>query len=335
MIGKRKLFRLILFIAIITFCVGIFRFAVSNRDFTVFKNKSVSFSFLEWLLPDAQHIMSYASPVFTKSKALKTSEDEEIETNIEEVKIVSKNIASNNLEIKNETAYPIDAASLEKTQRLYDVSGEKPKILIIHTHASETYSNNKGKGLGENGSYRTTDTSKNMVSIGERMAEIFEENKISVIHDKTLCDYPSYNSSYIKSLGVVEWYLERYPQIEFVFDIHRDAIEDSEGVPSKLTCQISKKDAAQAMIVCGTDAMGLSNPFWKDNLILALKIQKNLEEMYPGFMRPLNLRRERFNMHKTKGSLLFEIGTHGNTQLEALRSVEILTEGIIKTLKNK
>ena len=40
-------------------------------------------------------------------------------------------------------------------------------------------------------------------------------------------------------------------------------------------------------------------------------------------------------MHKTKGSLLFEIGTHGNTHIEALRSVEYLTEGIIKTLNKK
>lgn len=340
MIGRRKLFRLIFIVAIISFGVSVFRFVIPDNAFTDNKltspeSKQTSFSFIKTLVPDAQHIMSYASPVFTKSEAVKATKPETEEVNIEETKIVSKNIPSNNLEIKNETAYHIDAASLEKTQRFYDVSGEKPKILIIHTHASETYSNNKGKGIGEKGSYRTTDTSKNMVSIGERMTEIFEENGISVIHDKTLCDYPSYNSSYVKSLGVVEWYLERYPEIEFVFDIHRDAIEDSKGMPSKLTCRISKKDVAQAMIVCGTDAMGLSNPFWKDNLILALKIQKNLEEMYPGFMRPLNLRKERFNMHKTKGSLLFEIGTHGNTHIEALRSVEYLTEGIIKTLNKK
>jgi stage II sporulation protein P len=73
---------------------------------------------------------------------------------------------------------------------------------------------------------------------------------------------------------------------------------------------------------------------WHDSPV-SKEIQKNLEEMHPGFLRPLNLRKERFNMHKTKGSLLFEIGTHGNTQLEALRSAEILAEGIIKTLKVK
>ena len=152
------------------------------------------------------------------------------------------------------------------------------------------------------------------------------------MHDKTLCDYPAYNNSYVKSLEVIENYLLKYPSIEFVFDIHRDAIADEEGNPTKLTCKISNEVVAQAMIVCGTDAMGLENPNWQENLILALKIQKNLEQKYPGFMRPINLRKERFNMHKTKGSLLFEVGTHGNTIEEAQKAARYLAEGIAKVI---
>ncbi len=299
------------------------------------KSNGGNLFFKDNLSYNPQTVMSYASAVFLKPHQKEEDKPTKIKnTQAQKKEIYKKSIESVNLDIKNETNYPIDALELEKTPRSYDLSGKKAKILIIHTHASETYSDNSGYGLGKDGTHRTTDTKKNMISIGERMAEVFEENNIAVIHDKTLCDYPSYNSSYVKSLGVIEWYLERYPQIEFVFDIHRDAIEEN-GSPTKLVADVNGKATAQAMIVCGTDAMGLSNPFWKDNLILALKIQKNLEEMYPGFMRPLNLRRERFNMHKTKGSLLFEIGTHGNTQLEALRSAEYLAEGIIKTLRQK
>ena len=64
--------------------MGIFRFVISDKDFTASENKSACFSFLESALPDAQHIMSYASPVFTKSETVKTSEDEINETNTEE-----------------------------------------------------------------------------------------------------------------------------------------------------------------------------------------------------------------------------------------------------------
>ena len=163
-------------------------------------------------------------------------------------------------------------------------------------------------------------------------SDVFRQKGIGVIHDKTLCDYPKYNSSYVKSLEVIENNLLKYPNIEFVFDIHRDAIASQDGTPTKLVCTVNGKSTAQAMIVCGTDAMGLENPNWQENLILALKIQKNLEAVCPGLMRPINLRKERFNMHKTKGSLLFEVGTHGNTLEEALNGAKLLAEGIAETI---
>ncbi|MBQ6895481.1 MAG: stage II sporulation protein P [Clostridia bacterium] len=331
MIKKRKLISFFLYIVFAIVILGAIMNFTSKKPEEKQKSKSV---FLNLGGYNPQKIMSYASPLFTKAEKKEEKQSKMQKTETKKIKIGEKNIASTNLEIKNETGYSVDALSLSNEKRIYDISGKDAKILIIHTHACETYSDKSGNGIGTNKSYRTTDTTKNMVSIGERMTEIFEENNIAVIHDKTLCDYPAYNSSYVKSLGVIEWYLERYPEIDFVFDIHRDAIEDKDGCAVKLITDINGKQTAQAMIVCGTDAMGLSNPFWKDNLIFALKIQKTLEEMHPGFMRPLNLRKERFNMHKTKGSLLFEIGTHGNTQLEALRSAEILAEGIAKTLRD-
>ena len=52
-------------------------------------------------------------------------------------------------------------------------------------------------------------------------------------------------------------------------------------------------------------------------------------------MRPVNLRKERFNMHMTKGSLIFEIGTNANTLEEAERTIEYLSEGVAETLLKK
>lgn len=88
------------------------------------------------------------------------------------------------------------------------------------------------------------------------------------------------------------------------------------------------------MIVCGTDT-NLENPDWQENLHLALHIQSHLQNKYPGFMRPLNLRRERFNMHLTTGSMLFEIGTNGNTLEEALTAARYLGDGIADIINNQ
>ena len=71
---------------------------------------------------------------------------------------------------------------------------------------------------------RTEDTNYNMVRIGNELADIFEENGIEVIHDTTLYDYPSYTGSYNRSLEAMEKYLEEYPSIKIVLDIHRDAL---------------------------------------------------------------------------------------------------------------
>lgn len=289
---------------------------------------------LSYKLPGINTVMSMVSPVFSSIKEVEgsgqsvASANTEKKAENEDVKSMAKNVP----DIKNGTDYEIDTLSLLNEKRKYNAAGNKPKVLIVHTHGSETYSYESGTGLGKDGSYRTTDEKCNMISIGEIMCSVFKENGINVVHDKTLCDYPTYNTSYVKSLEVIEKNLKKYPDIEFVFDIHRDAIAKDDGTPLKLCCTIDGKSTSQAMIVCGTDAMGLENPHWRENLILALKIQQNLDEMYPGFMRPVNIRRERFNMHKTKGSLLFEVGTHGNTIEEASLAAMYLAKGILETI---
>ena len=40
-------------------------------------------------------------------------------------------------------------------------------------------------------------------------------------------------------------------------------------------------------------------------------------------MRPLLLRNSRYNQHATTGSLLVEVGTHGNTLQEALAGARL------------
>ena len=101
----------------------------------------------------------------------------------------------------------------------------------------------------------------------------------------------------------------------------------------KFTADIGGEKVSQVMLVCGSDGLGLENPDWQYNLSFALKIQNYLNGKYPGLMRPVNLRKERFNLHKTKGSLIFEFGTHGNTMDEALGAVKYIAEGIDAVLK--
>ena len=84
-----------------------------------------------------------------------------------------------------------------------------------------------------------------MVRVGDEIARVLGEAGISVLHDRTLYDYPSYNEAYDRSLAAVQTYLAQYPSIQFVLDVHRDAIEDAEGNQYKVVSAVEEGTAAR------------------------------------------------------------------------------------------
>ncbi len=232
------------------------------------------------------------------------------------------------VEIKNETSYPVDTKAI--LDEGYTLKTANPKVLIVHTHGSESYTPSTNYPYEQTGNYRTSDTKYNMIRIGEEVAKALKSKGVEVIHDKTINDYPSYNDSYNKAEKVIKSHISKDPDIVFVFDLHRDAVGENE----KFTCDIDAATAAQIMIVCGTDT-NLTNPDWQENLKLGVHIQSYFNSRIQGFFRPLNLRKERFNMHLTRGSLLFEIGASGNTMDEALISAKLLGEGLGEIIVEK
>ena len=197
------------------------------------------------------------------------------------------------------------------------LSGEDPQILILHTHGSEGYTPAKASVVWS-GDHRTTDNRYNVVGVGDAMAEVFAENGISVLHDRTLYDYPSYSGAYDRALASIQKYLQRYPSIHFILDVHRDAIEDSQGNQYKVISTIDGTgSAAQLSLVVGSDGSGLTHPNWRENLRLAVAIQADILADYPTLMRPVLLRNSRYNQHATTGSLLVEVGAAGNSPEEA------------------
>ena len=193
-----------------------------------------------------------------------------------------------------------------------------PQILIVHTHTTEAYTKGKKDKYEETDPARTLNNDYNMVRVGEEMKAVFEDMGLSVVHDTSKHDYPSYNGSYAHALNSIEKYVKKYPTIQVVLDVHRDAIIDSKGVSYAKRTKINGESVAQVMLVVGTNDMGLSHPKWKDHLALAVQMQKKMLAIDKSFPRPIDLRSPRFNGHATPGSMLVEVGTSGNTLQEAL-----------------
>ena len=210
----------------------------------------------------------------------------------------------------------------------WDLRGPGPKVLILHTHATECYTPEPGEEYAQFDPYRTLDETQNMLSIGDRVAQLLTEGGIGVIHDRTVHDYPSYNDSYGNARQTIQAQLAAHPEICLVLDIHRDA---SDGVGGQLVTlgTVDGQRSAQLMMVVGTDETGNPHPNWRENLALALKLSVRLEQTYPGLTRPVNLREHRFNMDLTPGSLIVEVGGAGNTHAEAMRAAEALARAIL------
>ena len=225
--------------------------------------------------------------------------------------------------INNACGYETDVAA-DLTEALsWDLTAEAPSVLILHSHGTECYE--KGDGV-----YRSGNMDENMVAIGDRLVQILEQGGIRAVHDRQLHDSPSYSDAYGNARESIEAYLEQYPTIQLVLDIHRDAVETPGGSQLKFTVDVEGTETARLMLVVGTDAAGLSHPHWPENMSLAVKLHAQLEKIAPGICRPISFRSQRFNQDLSSGAMIVEVGAAGNTQEEALAAAEILGRAVVE-----
>ncbi len=234
--------------------------------------------------------------------------------------------------VNNQTNKTFDVSALLNSS-LNLAASDGPRVLIVHTHTSESYTPSAQYNYVPSDTDRTEDINYNMVSVGEAVAEKLAQANINFIHDKSINDYPSYSGSYSKTLKLIESYIQKYPSIKVVLDVHRDAIIRSDGTKVRTAVNIAGTDAAQVMFVVGTDQSGLSHPNWKNNLAFAVRLQHKMNALYPSLARPINLRKQRFNQHMTNASLIVEVGTNGNTLDEAKYGASLFADALIKVLE--
>ena len=231
------------------------------------------------------------------------------------------------LEINNLSGYSIDPEALLAQNLGWDLTQEGPAVLILHSHATESYQNHGD--YQESARFRTTDTDHNVVSIGAELARLLEAGGIGVLHDTRLHDAASYSDAYSASREAVQAYLAEYPSIRLILDLHRDAAETAAGEQVAYTSTLGGESAAQLMVVSGSDAGGLTYPNWEENLSVAVKLQAALQRSAPGLCRPLSFRAQRYNQDLHPASLLIEVGAAGNDHSEAMLAVQALAEGIL------
>ena len=235
------------------------------------------------------------------------------------------------LSINNETSYDNDVSGMLSEGSQVKLPAGEPQILIIHTHSSEAYTPAGLDRYEASDTSRTEDKEYNIVRVGDELTALLQQAGLNVIHDREIYDYPSYTGSYERSGAAVQSYLEQYPSIAVVIDMHRDAL-GANGVVYKTMAEESGVCASQVMLLVGTDDSGLYHPNWRSNLSLALYLQNAVSAAHPTLMRPVSLVQQRYNQHLTGGSLILEVGSSGNTLQEALAAIRLFADAAAPAL---
>lgn len=212
----------------------------------------------------------------------------------------------------------------------------KPSVLIFHTHTTEQYQIIDRSFYSTDYTPRSEDPSRNMIRVGDEICKQLEEAGYSVIHDTNIYD-KKYNGAYDRSRAQIKKYLEKYPTIQVVLDIHRDAIELSNGTKIKPVTTVNGKKCAQIMIIsgCQESGNGISGfDDWRYNLIFAVQLQNKLETMFSGITRPLYFCPRKYNMDTSHCSLLIEMGSDANTLEEAVYAGKCLGLSLSQLMKD-
>lgn len=236
------------------------------------------------------------------------------------------------IEIGGSCSYPVDKQALLLAPSALDFSLDGPKVLIVHTHSSEAYTPESGMEYDASDPLRTEDADRSVIRVGTEICRILEQNGIETLHDTTLNDYPTYSGAYDRMLSIITGYTEKYPSIQMVLDVHRDAAVNPDGTQVAFSTVLNGEKSAQIMFVVGTDEGGLSHPNWHENLGNVLKLQAILNEQSPTLCRDVDLRFERFNAHTAPGAMLVEFGSTGNTLSEALCAARHFADGLVTVI---
>ena len=234
--------------------------------------------------------------------------------------------------LHNETPYTPNISQL-LLRELPKLKGNgEVQVLILHTHTSESYLEHEvGYMEGEPGDLTySQNASQNMISVGKALADALNEKGITAIHCTVMHDSPTLGGSYERSAETVRQYMEAYPSISLVIDLHRDAVLTSVG--EYIRTKSSNASVAQVMPVVGSDCNGTRHDRWEENLALALQLREALNQSTSSVCRPVSLRKASYNQELAPYFLLLEIGSGANTAEEAQNAARLVGNTLAELL---
>ena len=191
-----------------------------------------------------------------------------------------------------------------------------PMIYIYNTHQSEDYNE-----------YSVYEASYDLTSKlnNSGIDTYFEEQSITtVLQANNLKYYESYNVS----RNYLEQAKQKYSNLSYFFDIHRDSV-------SKEKSTFVNQDISYAKIMF---IVGLDNNNYQENLNNSIRLNEIINNKLPGISRGIMKKQGKgvngvYNQDFSSNLFLIEVGSNNNTKDEVKRTMNILHDSIIEYIK--
>ena len=249
-------------------------------------------------------------------------------------------ISYGDLYVNNSTGYSPDLsellyAELGDGDKLESLSAGAPLVLVIHTHGTEAYSPRGATYYTEDGRElaRSHDPKESVIAAGSVLVDVLNKAGIPTVHSTVLHDGVQYKDAYARSGETIKKYLETYPSIKLVIDLHRDSIVNSQGDILRPVTIAEGERCAQIKCTVGSSWAGEKYDSWERNLSLALKLRKLLNDKYTNICRPIDLKETAYNQELSAYSVFVEIGSSGNSLDEAMYASELLAKSLVELIK--
>ncbi len=191
--------------------------------------------------------------------------------------------------------------------------GETPVVMVIHTHTSEKYLSEDGKGIG------------GVVAVGDAMVKRLKLLGVSSLHCTVIHDGGGQNA-YMAARETIRTMLKIYPDIKYVIDLHRMSL-DAEGKNVK-TVSGAHDGSAQIRLTVSAE----SGEHWQESLSLVLALRRSLNSGGERICMPAVVSHSRYNSDLCNYYIMADIGSSGNTAGEALAASKRLAEAVAEVI---
>ncbi len=213
-------------------------------------------------------------------------------------------------------------------ERIWAELGAKPIVGIYQTHSHESF----WPSLPKNSpTAYSTDWSQTVVQVGWWLAQDLHTDGVPVVQSRvdnmSQGLLPSYNESYHTARRLLRW----YPSVHILLDIHR-----SEKPLDETTTRVHGVSTARILLIVGSNKL-LPNPYWHQNLELAIHVAHHLAAIAPGILEGdgIDMVPYRYNQQLAPGDILIEVGGQYNTLAQERYAVNDLARALAVVVRDK